>query len=98
MPVESRSRSALQTGDKVRCRFIVARNQPDLWHDLTRDFGGSEGIQVIRDRRQGERRQRVQAYKPERRWAARRCRLGIDQDLRYRSFVIVYRQQGVLSR
>ena len=81
----------------VRCLFIVARGQPDLWHRLRRDFGEDEGIQVILDRRRDDRRQSVQAREPERRRAGRRRQPSIDNDLRYRSFVILHEQQGVLS-
>ena len=82
--------------DKVRCLLIVAREQPDLWHHLTRDFAGDEGVQVILDRRRRERRQRVQTSESERRRSDRRRQASIDNDLRYRSFVILHRQQGVL--
>lgn len=81
----------------VRCLFIVARDQPDLWHHLKRDFCEDEGIQVILDRRWDERRQSVQAREPDRRRVGRRRQPSIDNDLRYRSFVILHEQQGVLS-
>ena len=82
--------------NKVRCLFIVARDQPDLWHHLRRDFAEDEEVQVVLDRRRGERRQRVQAHDLERRQTGRRL-VSIDRDLRYRSFVILHQQQGVLS-
>lgn len=96
MPVQSRSLGAQSARDKVRCRFIVARDQPDLWHHLRRDFAGDEEVQVVLDRRRGERRQRVQMHEPDRRQVDRR-RASIDTDLRYRSFVILHEQQGVFS-
>ena len=96
MPVESRSLQAQPSRDKVRCLFIVARDQPDLWHHLRQDFAEDEEIQVVLDRRRGERRQHVWAHDPERRQADRRL-ASIDRDLRYRSFVILHQQQGVLS-
>ena len=96
MSVESRSFESQTMRDTVRCLFIVARDQPDLWHHLRQDFAEDEEVRVILDRRRGERRQHVRAHEPERRGADRR-RATIDTDLRYRSFVILHQQQGVLS-
>jgi hypothetical protein len=84
-------------GSAVRCLFIVAREQPDLWHRLRRDFAEDEEIQIILDRRRDERRRGVRAYDPERRRANRRRPRSIGNDLRYRSFVILHEQQGALS-
>jgi len=77
--------------------FIVARDQPDLWHHLRRDFAEDEEVQVILDRRRDERRRSVRAHDPERRQAGRRRPPSIDTDLRYRSFLILHEQQGALS-
>lgn len=96
MPIQSGSLNAQAVG-KVRCLFIVARNQPDLWHNLSRDFSGDEEVQVLLDRRRGERRRGLQPNEPERRRADRRRQPSVDNDLRYRSFVILHQQQGVLS-
>lgn len=96
MPVQRGSLKA-QAAGKVRCLFIVARSQPDLWHNLSRDFAGDEDVQVHLDRRRRERRQRLQPHEWERRGADRRRQASIDKDLRYRSFVIFHEQQGVLS-
>lgn len=95
MSVESRSLQAQPTSDQARCLFVVARDQPDLWHSLRRDFAGAEEVQVILDRRRGERRQRIAVREPERRQEDRR-RTSIDTDLRYRSFVIVHEEQRAL--
>ena len=84
-------------GPPVRCLFIVARDQPDLWRHLTQDFAEDQEVQVILDRRGDERRRSVQARDPERRQAGRRRPPSIDTDLRYRSFVILHEQQGALS-
>lgn len=86
----------MRMGNRTRCLFIVARNQPDLWQHLKRDFADDDQIQVIVDRRRGERRQRRELYGPERRRMDRR-RATLDRDLRYRSFVIIHEQQGVLA-
>ena len=92
---ESRPAKAQPTSDKVGCLFIVARDQPDLWDHLRKDFAEEREVRVFLDRRRGERRQRVQPLKQERRCDNRR-RASIDTDLRYRSFVIIH-EQGVLS-
>lgn len=96
MPVEARPLTELPAGSKVRCLVIVARDRPDLWNDLRRDFTGGQGVRVILDRRKGERRQRAARHRPERRRGERR-QARVDRDLRYRSFVIIHEQQRVLS-
>ncbi len=97
MPVQRSSLEAHPAPDRIRCLFIVARDQSDLWHSLRRDFGVDAGVRVLLNRRRGERRQRIQAHAFERRRADRRRQPSIDNNLRYRSFVIVHEQQGVLS-
>ena len=94
---ESRPAKAQSTSDQVRCLFIVARDQPGLWDHLRKDFAEDKEVRVFLDRRRGERRQCVQSQEPERRRAGRRRHQGIDHDLRYRSFVIIHEQQGVLA-
>lgn len=96
MPVETNSPEAQPTADNVRCLFVVARDHFDLWHYLRRDFATDEGVQVILDRRRGDRRQRYETPEQERRRSDRR-RPSIDHDLRYRSFVIIHKQQGLRS-
>lgn len=97
MPGVSEPPKAQPTGDKVRCVFIVARDQSDLWHYLRQHFAREEEVQVILDRRRGERRQRNRVTETERRQADRRRQPSVDNDLRYRSFVILHKQQGVPS-
>ena len=81
----------------VRYLLIVARDQPDLWRYLKDDFTGDDKVEVILDRRRGERRQRVQLREPERRQGERRRQPSIDKALPFRSFVIVRQPQGDLS-
>jgi hypothetical protein len=66
----------------------VARDQTDLWQALTRCFAADESVQVLFDRRNWERRQRIQMCEPERREADRRRPISIENDLRRRSFVV----------
>lgn len=91
--------SAAERTDKVeaaRYLLIVARDQPDLCDYLMRDFAADEEVQVLLDRRQGERRQHRRPHEPERRRADRRQR-GVDKDLRSRSFVIIHRRPRAFS-
>jgi len=55
-----------------RYLLIVARNQPDLCDYLSRSFSGDEKVQVMLDRRGGQRRQQVEGHDPERRLGERR--------------------------
>mgnify|MGYP001569806234 FL=1 len=79
----------------VRYLLIVARTEPDLWRYLKHNFAGDDKVEVILDRRRGERRQRIQPHEPERRQADRRRRPSLDSDLRYRFLVIVRQPQAV---
>ena len=55
--------------------FIVARGNPVLYEDLVQQFAHEKNVEVILDRRFGERRQRVQAHAFERRRDERRRRV-----------------------
>lgn len=72
-----------------RYLIIVARDQPALCEYLTRNFAGDEKVQVVLNRRRGERRQRIEPHEPERRRGKRRRRPDLDRDLSYRSVVIL---------
>jgi len=69
--------------------FIVAWDRPELWDYWRRWFSGMEEVQVILDRRRGERRQAGQAHEPERRRSDRRRQPGIEDELRTVGFAIV---------
>ena len=97
MPLEPRPLPAQPMARTIRCLFVVTQDQPDLWHRLRRDFREDPGIQVVLDRRKGERRQRAQTHEREQRRIDRRRHASVDNELRYRSFVIIHEQQGVLS-
>jgi hypothetical protein len=73
--------------------IIVARDQPDLWRYLVKQFAGRNEVRILQDRRQWERRRRRQTWEPERRRADRRGPPTISTDLRRRSFLIVPRRQ-----
>jgi hypothetical protein len=69
--------------------LIVARDQLELWRALTQEFGDRGEIEILFDRRQGERRQGVQRVKADRRGIDRRSLPNIEDDLRLRKYVLV---------
>ncbi len=79
------------------CLIIVARDQPDLWVTIQRQFAAYTRVQVLQDRRRSERRQRFQRYEPERRRVDRRRPLRIENDLAWRPYLIVRRQEGLIE-
>jgi len=63
--------------------FIVARDRPDLYRYLSQTFADAENVQVIWDRRAGERRvASIEARRPERRRSDRRRSASVEQELR----------------
>ena len=63
--------------------FIVARDRPDLYRYLSQTFADAENVQVIWDRRTGDRRAPTDEVRhPERRQGDRRRRVGIEHELR----------------
>jgi tetratricopeptide (TPR) repeat protein len=80
--------SALDELQTLGHLFVVARSKPALYDDLKRELGGRPAT-VILDRREGERRQRVQPDAPERRARDRRHQAAFDETLRARGFAVV---------
>ena len=68
--------------------FVVARSKAALYDDLKRELG-ARPVTVILDRREGERRQRVQPDASERRARDRRRQAAFDEKLRTRGFAVV---------
>ena len=62
--------------------FIVARDRADLYRYLSQTFADAENVEVIWDRREGERRRVANGVAFERRRQERRQRLSVDEDLR----------------
>jgi hypothetical protein len=83
--------------ESIHCLIIVARDQPDLWFAIQRQFAAYTRVQVIQDRRRSERRQRFRLYEPERRRVDRRRPLFIENDLYWRPYLIVPLQQGAIE-
>lgn len=82
----------------MRDIVIVARDQPDLWEYLLQEFAGDENVQVLLDRRQGERRQQLQGCGGKRRGTNRRRQLSTDTDLRSHPFILMRAGQQTLQR
>lgn len=66
----------------VKHLLVVARHRRQLYEEIKRAFAGHESVEVILDRRLGERRRGKEAPGPERRRRSRRARSGIDEQLR----------------
>lgn len=94
MLLEGTSPAAQPTGKLVRGLIIVARDHPDVLTSLTEHFVGNEDVQVVLDRRQGKRRQRVQVVGQERRGEDRRRPYSPENDLRFRPFRIAGPKPG----
>ena len=77
------------TGTPDRFLFIVSRGDARLANYLQQHFTGDTTVQVLVDRRHGERRQRATDIVPDRRRADRRSRPHVDRELRLTSFAIV---------
>ncbi len=73
--------------------FIVSRDERDLHTYLTKEFRRDEYIQIIVDRRLGDRRHRVEPRASDQRRGARRRALTMDRQMRSVGFALV--QRGV---
>jgi len=70
--------------------FIVARDRPDLYRYLSQTFADAENVQVIWDRRAGERRTDTPGVRvPDRRVGDRRRRGGAEQELQSVGYVFI---------
>jgi len=80
-----------QTIDKPMARhlFLVSRHEARLYEYLLERFRDDSNVEVILDRRRGERRRRSESPEPERRRSDRRTRREVDLELQVRSHVIL---------
>ena len=69
--------------------FVVSRRYPDLYEYLRERFASDTAVEVILDRRMGERRQRQASHPTERRRADRRQRPEVELELQTRSHAII---------
>ena len=79
-------------GDRVRYQIIIAGTQPGLYKHLKQTFAGDKTVEVILDRRRGERRKRVERYGPDRRRADRRLQPRIYDKLPLGGMMVIRRQ------
>ncbi len=79
--------TVLPTTDS-RALLIVARTEPDLFEALRQELADCPGIEVMLDRRIGDRRQSGQAVEVERRHRERRRLPKWEQDLRVRRYML----------
>ena len=73
----------------ARHLFIVARSHPDLYTYLCERFANDPNVEVILDRRVGQRRQRAMTVTEDRRTGDRRGRPEADVELTIHSHVIL---------
>ena len=73
----------------MRYLFIVGQDQLDLRDYFARWFSEIPEVEVVSDRRRGERRQAPQGYEPERRQVDRRFNPGLNEEIRQTGFAIV---------
>jgi hypothetical protein len=69
--------------------FIVARDRADLYRYLSQTFADAENVEVIWDRREGERRRSSNGVALDRRRGDRRTRLSADEDLKSVGYVFI---------
>lgn len=69
--------------------FIVARDEPDLWAHLAREFSGDPGVHVLLDRRRADRRRGAGPSSEDRRCCERRAQPSVDQELATMHFALV---------
>lgn len=74
---------------KVLSLIIVAREQQELWRSLVDEFRTVEQIQILLDRRYGERRTPREPVAYDRRTRERRSLPRLEDDLHARQYVLV---------
>ena len=76
-----------------RLLFIVGSTRPDFYESLRRTFRGDDTVQIVLDRRRGERRgtrrPARRASRREQRGVDRREQLEIQRQLRSRGYAVV---------
>jgi hypothetical protein len=82
----------------IQYLVITARNHPDLYGYLRRQFAGDDKVQVLLDLRHEERRSQGDARKPDRRKGERRTGRGKENGLSYHGFVVIRQFSGVRWR
>ena len=62
--------------------FIVSRDRADLYRYLSQTFADAKNVEVVWDRRAGERRRDPSTATPDRRRKERRTRPSVEEDLK----------------
>jgi hypothetical protein len=73
----------------ARYLFIVARDEPDLWAHLAREFAGEGEVEVLLDRRRRERRRVALPTGIDRRRGDRRRRPALSREIENLNFALV---------
>jgi hypothetical protein len=80
----------VQTEDQMaRNLFVVSRRYPDLYEYLRERFASDSAVEVILDRRVGQRRKIQTGFEGERRRGDRRHRPEVEIELQSRSHAII---------
>ena len=69
--------------------FIVSRDRADLYRYLSQTFADARNVEVIWDRRAGERRRDPAPNEPDRRRKDRRSRPSVEEDLKKVGYAFV---------
>jgi hypothetical protein len=72
-----------------RLVFVVAPEQRELYESLVRTFKEDRSVQIVIDRRRGERRQREAPATSDRRRADRRVEADVQKKLASRGYAVV---------
>jgi hypothetical protein len=83
---KGRSDAASQPAKQI---FVVARDREKLFEYAKRAFSGNSSVEVVLDRRRGERRNSEKASAPDRRRGDRRLMNEIDNHLRALGWAVV---------
>ncbi len=75
--------------------FIVARGEPHLYETLRREFAGEPSVEIVLDRRVGERRRGCTPPSVERRQGERRSHAEAEDYLRTLGWAVVRREVPV---
>jgi hypothetical protein len=74
-----------------RLLFIVARNEDELLEELRRSFAGIPRVEIVVDRRQGQRRRSAHGAQIERRQQDRRAAPPLDTRLATMGWAVAHR-------
>jgi hypothetical protein len=87
--LEQGPRRVLSPKPVAKQLIVIARDQQRLYEYARRAFAGNATVEVVLDRRRGERRRDDQSRAPERRRGDRRVTMEVDERLRTMGFAIV---------